>query len=337
MNNKVFIIAEISANHQNSLKKTKKLIDKIKESGADSIKFQTFKPEHITINIKSKNFKIKENKSLWKGKYLFDLYKESALPFEWHRELFSYVKKKNMIPFSSVFDEDGLKFLQSIKCPIYKIASLENNHFPLLKKLAKTKKPIIISSGATDFNDLRKSVNYLKKNGCKDLSILKCTSQYPAKNHNLNLLALKKIAKLKCKIGFSDHSIGSTAAIMAVSLGAIILEKHVKLASNSSLDDKFSMKVEDFKDFVKDIRIAEKSLGKERIFLTKDEKNANKRKRSIIVINKIKKDEIISKHNIKVLRPNIGDNPINYEKSIGRKAKKPFNIGDPFFFRFTKK
>ena len=158
MKNKVFIIAEISANHQNSIKKTKDLIDQIKICGADAVKFQTFKPEHITLNVRSKKFKIIDKNSIWKGRYLYDLYSESALPFEWHKELFAYVKKKNMVPFSSVFDEEGLNFLEKIKCPIYKVASLENNHFPLLKKLAKTNKPVIISTGATNFVNIKKSV-----------------------------------------------------------------------------------------------------------------------------------------------------------------------------------
>ena len=247
----------------------------------------------MTLNIDKKEFKINENRSLWKGMNLFDLYSIGSLPLEWHKKIYSYARKKNIIPFSSVFDIQGVEFLEKIKCPIYKVASLENNHYPLLKRLAKTKKPIILSTGATKFSEITNSVKYLKKNGCKKLFVLKCSSIYPSRLCDLNLKALEKISRLNCVAGFSDHSLGSVGAVVAVSLGAKIVEKHVKLKNSSSLDSKFSMPVHEFKQYVQNIRDAEFALGNKEKFILNREKFARTRKRSIIVVKNIKKEILL--------------------------------------------
>tara|TARA_E500000178_G_scaffold147167_1_gene146874 strand:- start:31309 stop:32343 length:1035 start_codon:yes stop_codon:yes gene_type:complete len=334
----IFIIAEISSNHNNNFLRTKKLIKAISKTGVDAVKFQTFEPDEMTLNINNRNFKINEKKSLWKGRKLFDLYKESSMNWQWQKKLFTYARKCKLLPFSTPFGENSLKFLKRQKCKIYKIASLENSHFPLLKSLAKTGKPIIISTGSATEKEIEESIKYLRHNGCKDITILKCTSVYPAKPSDLNLSAIPYLKKkFNCKVGFSDHSKGITSTLAAIAIGAEVIEKHVKLNENDkSLDSKFSITVKELKDLVLKANQIKESMGKN-YFLTKSEKYARSRRRSIITIRNISKNERLSEKNIKVLRPNIGLNPKYYEYVIGKKINRQIKIGSPIKISFLKK
>jgi pseudaminic acid synthase len=229
-NNKPFIIAEMSGNHNGLLSNALKLVDLAAKCGADAIKLQTFTPDTITMKSKRKEFYIKDKKNLWKNNSLFELYKKAHTPWKWHHKIFERAKKKKIICFSSPFDETAVDFLEKLNAPFYKIASFENTHFPLLKKVAKTGKPIIMSTGLASIKEITESVKFLRKNGCKSLALLKCTSAYPAEPSDLNLQTIKDLKKrFNCEVGISDHSLGIGAAIAAISLGAVIIEKHFSL------------------------------------------------------------------------------------------------------------
>ena len=333
-----FIIAEISANHDQKYEVAKKIINNLSKINVDAVKFQTFKPEGMTLKIKKNDFLIKEKSSLWNKSYLFDLYKKSSMPWDWQKKLFIYARKKGLIPFSSPFHEEAVDFLESIDCPIYKIASLENNFYPLIKKVISTKKPIIISTGASTFNEISEIIKFLKKNKCKNYSLLKCTSSYPAKYGDLNLDTIPKlIKKFKCNIGFSDHTEGILAAQVAVSLGAKIIEKHVKLDNKSkTLDSKFSLTVDELSNYIGKIRDIIDIKGNKNKFFTSSEKYARTRKRSIYVCKNIKKNEVLTKDNIKIIRPGKGLHSKYFEKILGKRSNQNLNEGTPFKNRYLK-
>lgn len=334
---KVFFIAEMSANHNNDISIAKKIIKSASKAGIDAIKFQTFTADEMTLNLKTKHYTINESKSLWNGNRLYDLYKKSALNWKWHDELFKYSKKNGLIPFSTPFGEKSLNFLRSLNVGLFKVASLESSHFPLLKKLSETKKPLILSTGATTEKNLVESVKYLKKQNCKDLTLLKCTSTYPTNSSDLNLLAIPYLKKkFKCRVGFSDHSMGINASLSAVALGAEVIEKHIKLDDKiKSVDSKFSITVDELKELVQKTLEVKKTLGK-KYFLTNSEKYAFKRRRSIIAVQSIDKGQKFTLSNIKVLRPNIGLHPKYYDFLIGKKSQKKFKIGAPISYKIKK-
>ena len=327
---KPFIIAEMSGNHNGSLKKALKIVDLAANAGADAIKLQTYTPETITMKSSRKEFFIKDKKNLWKNNSLFDLYKKAQTPWEWHKKIFERAKKNNLIFFSSPFDESAVDFLENLNVPMYKIASFENNHYPLLKRVAKTKKPIIMSTGLTTLKELKESVSYLRKNGCKQLALLKCTSSYPANPSDLNLLSIQKLRKIfKCEVGFSDHSLGIGAPISAITFGATIIEKHFTIKKNVGVDGTFSSDFEEMKKLVHESEVARLSKGKNFIGPTVNEKKFLKFKRSIYVFKNIKKNEIFSKNNLKIIRPGLGLRPKFFERIIGKKAAKNIKKGEP--------
>ena len=267
------IVAELSANHNNSLVVAKKIINILSKSNIWAVKFQAFKPENMAPKIHNKEYLIKDKKNIWKGESFFNLYSKAATPYNWLKKLYEYSKKKKIICFSSVFDEESLQFLESINNPIYKIASFENTDLELIKKVSKTKKPLIISLGMTNLDEICEAVEVAKSNGCKDLTLLKCTSSYPAKNKELNLSTIIDLKrKFRCRVGFSDHTKDQIAPLVATSMGAEMIEKHVKLEDGIGLDSKFSMKAADFKELVKNCSIAKNSVGKVFYNLSQSEK-----------------------------------------------------------------
>ena len=330
LNTKSFIVAEISGNHNQSFSRLKKLILLAKKSGADAIKLQTYTADTITLNSNKKDFKINK-KTPWKSeKNLWNLYNKASTPWQWHKDIFKFCKKIKIIVFSSPFDESAVEMLEKLKCPAYKIASPEVNHYPLLKKIAKTGKPVIISRGLADYKNLKKSVSYLKKNGCKHLAILQCVSSYPSPLNEQNLLTLENIMKdFKVISGLSDHSIGNISAAVTVALGGRIIEKHIDLDDNEkTVDHFFSSKGNQFKLFVKAIRDTETSLGVPTYNLPKSSKKNLNSMRSIYVSNNIYKGERLNAKNIKVVRPAYSLKPIHYDKILGRKVKKNLKVGD---------
>ncbi|MEZ4935365.1 MAG: pseudaminic acid synthase [Saprospiraceae bacterium] len=243
-NHKPFIIAEMSGNHNQDIKRALSLVKAAADAGADALKLQTYTADTITINQKGGLFDIDDKKSLWYGKNLYQLYQEAHTPWDWHREIFDYAKSLGLIAFSSPFDETAVDFLEGLNVPAYKIASFESNHFPLLKKVAETGKPILISSGTSKLNELYESVQYLKANGAKEIVIFKCTSTYPADPENTNLRTIPVFQSIfeDCVIGLSDHTMGIGASVAAVALGARVIEKHFTLRrADGGVDSAFSL------------------------------------------------------------------------------------------------
>lgn len=324
-----FFVAEVSANHNGNLAKAKKLIYTAKKNGADAVKIQSYSPSTMTLNSKKFYFKIK--KGLWKNYYLWDLYKKAQTPFRWHKELFSYAKKINIQIFSTPFDNSAVDILEKLNCPIYKIASFELTDLPLIKKVALTKKPLILSTGMADLNEITEAVNVARKYGCKNLTLLYCVSNYPSKINDFNLNNIKLLKKrFNCKVGLSDHSKDNIVAISAVAAGADMVEKHIGLKNQKKgLDIEFSIRGPEIKKFKEDILTAKKLLGTKFFKRDKSEDASKIFRRSILVIDDIKKGEKFSKKNIKVLRPNIGIKPKYFDNIIGKKSQFNFKKNNP--------
>tara|TARA_B110000196_G_scaffold187815_1_gene160927 strand:+ start:290 stop:1327 length:1038 start_codon:yes stop_codon:yes gene_type:complete len=319
-----FFIGEISANHCGNFNLAKKLIKCAKDNGADAVKLQTYTPKTMTVNSNKKYFKI--NKGLWKGFNLWELYDKAHTPFEWHKELFQYSKKIGIIIFSTPFDETAVDLLEKLKCPIYKIASFEMTDIPLVKKIALTKKPMIISTGMANLDEIDRTYAMAKKFGNNDITLLYCVSNYPAKNSDFNLNNIKILKeRYKCKVGFSDHSKDSDIAMAAVAAGAEVIEKHIGIENQKKgLDIKFSLRGKEIKSFRKVIDKSYKLLGKNEFFRNKSENKSKVFRRSIFTIKDIKKGEKLTKNNIKRIRPGYGIEPIYYEKLIGKTS--PYNL-----------
>ncbi|MBD1139711.1 pseudaminic acid synthase [Pelagibacterales bacterium SAG-MED38] len=330
---KPLLIGEVSCNHNGKILNAKKIIDVAKKYGVDFIKLQTYSASSLTIKTDRKDFLIQ--KGLWKGKKLWDLYDKAKTPFSWQKDLFEYTKKKKIKCFSTPFDEKAVDLLEKLSCPIYKIASFEINHFPLIKKIAQTKKPMIISTGMAHLKNIDLAVNFAKKNGCKQIIILYCVSNYPSNIEDFNFKNIEIIKKrYNCKVGFSDHSIDNRVASAAVLAGADYVEKHIALDNQKkSFDIKFSLKGKEIKKFRDDIDTAWKLRGKNYFFRNKSEKVNNIFKRSIYVTSKIKKGEKFSENNVSVIRPGFSLDPIYYYKLLKKKAKKNYKIGERIFYK----
>ena len=324
-----FVIAEISANHNGSLNHAKKLIKLAKTQDASAIKLQTYKPETMTINSNSKRYKI--NKGLWRGESIWSLYKKAQTPWDWHKELFLYAKRLNITIFSTPFDTTSVDFLEKLKCPIYKVSSFEMTDLNLIKKIARTKKPMIISTGLASLKEIERTFKHAKKNGAKNISLLYCVSNYPANNSDFslnNINILKK--KFKCTVGLSDHSQDNKIAIGACAIGAKIFEKHIALKNQKKgFDLNFSIKGNEIGNYVKDINDTYKLIQKKKFFRsTKEIKNKFFR-RSVYAIKDIAKGEFFTEKNIKTLRPALGLGAEYYEDLIGKKNPHKLKMNSP--------
>lgn len=322
-NSKPFIIAEMSGNHNQSLDRALEIVDAAAEAGAHGLKIQTYTAETMTIKNDKGLFFINDSESLWHGKTLYDLYEIAHTPWEWHKPIFEHARSKGMIPFSTPFDDTSVDFLEDLEVPLYKIASFENKDWPLLKKVASTGKPVIMSTGASTLSDISESVAVLRENGCTDLILLQCTSTYPASAENTNLRTMPYLEKLfNCYAGLSDHTKGIGAAIASVSLGAKVIEKHFTLSRNDGgVDSAFSIEPYELKALVEESERAWKALGEVKFDILKDEKSSLRFKRSLYVVKDIKKGEKFTSDNIRVIRPGDGLPPKYYDKIIGKTAK----------------
>ncbi len=319
-----FFVAEISANHNGSLLHAKKLINTAKKYGADSVKLQTYTPDTLTIKSDKLDFKIRGG--LWNGKTLWDLYEKAQTPFEWHKELFDYAKKLKIICFSTPFDESAVDLLESLNCPFYKVASFEMNHIPLIKKIAQTKKPIIISTGMANIKEIDLAYKTAEKNGAKEIIILYCVSNYPSKisDFNFNNIRILK-ERYNCKVGFSDHSTDNKVVAAAIAAGAEVVEKHIALEGQTKgFDLSFSLKGKEIKNYAQVIKNTSLMMGKKYFFRNKSENHSLQFRRSIYAVFDIKKGEKFTKKNIRVIRPGFGIQPVYFEKLINKKS--PFNI-----------
>lgn len=326
---KIKLVAEVSANHCQNLKLAKKIILTAKKNNADAIKIQTYTADTMTIKNNNKYFKI--TNGLWKGYNLWDLYNAAKTPFEWHGELFEYCKKIKIPIFSTPFDETAVDLLESLDCPVYKVASFEMNDLPLIKKISKTNKPIIISTGMANIHEIDETYKYAKKCGIKDITLLYCVSNYPAKDIDFNINNIKILKeRFKCRIGFSDHSKNSEIAKAAIFAGAEIIEKHVACSNQKKgLDIKFSLKGKEIKSFKEDIDNAFRMLGSKKFKRSNSEKQSLIFRRSIFAVKDIKKGDKFTKSNIRRIRPGFGLPPKYYDLILKKKAKIKINAGEP--------
>ena len=337
MNNKVFFIAEISANHCGNFKLAKKLVKCAYVNGADAVKLQTYTADTMTINSNKKYFKIKQG--LWKGYTLWDLYNKALTPLKWHKELFEYGKSLGIKVFSTPFDDTAVDFLQKLNCPIYKIASFEMTDLNLVKKVSQTKKPIIISTGMANLEEIETTINVAKKNGAKDITLLYCVSNYPSAITDFNLNNIKILKdKFKCRVGISDHSMDNRVAIAAIASGAEVIEKHIALDNQKKgFDIDFSLKGKEIKKLRDDIDVAFKLLGKNIFFRNKSENKSKIFRRSIFTIKNIKKGEKFTKDNIRVVRPGHGLMPKYFNKILNKRSPIDIKKEEPLKSSIMKK
>lgn len=327
---KPFIIAEMSGNHNQSLERALEIVEAAAKSGAHAIKMQTYTADTLTLNVETKDFMIQDNESLWKGKSLYELYNEAYTPWEWHKPIFDRAKELGLIAFSTPFDETAVDFLEELDAPLYKIASFENNHLPLIKKVASTGKPMIVSTGMATLAELDELVRTVKEAGCKDLVLLKCTSTYPASPENTNILTIPHMKQLfdDVQVGLSDHTMGIGVAVASVALGATVIEKHFTLSrADGGVDSAFSLEPDEMKALVEETERAWLALGKVTYGITDKEKASLKFRRSIYASRDIKAGEPFTKDNIRIVRPGYGIEPKYYEQILGNISKKNISKG----------
>lgn len=333
---KCFIIAELSANHKGDIEVAKETIRAASRAGADCIKLQTYTADTITLDCKSDDFKISQGTS-WDGRYLYDLYKEAYTPWEWHNELFEVAKEEGLIIFSSPFDFSAVDFLENLDVPAYKIASFEITDIPLIEYVAKKGKPIIISTGIATIEDIELAIETCKNVGNDEIIILKCTSQYPAMPEDANLCMIPDIVnRFNVMSGLSDHTLGIEAPVIAVTLGARVIEKHFILNKEiGGPDAHFSLDENEFKQMVDAIRTTEKMIGKVDYSLNEKKKKSREFSRSLYVAKDIKKGGIFSKENVLSVRPGFGMHPKYLKDILGKTANQDLNFGTAFKKEFV--
>lgn len=325
-----YVIAELSANHHQSLAEALDLISLAKESGADAAKIQTYTPDTITIDSDSPLF-VHGHGSLWEGKSLYQLYEEAYTPWEWHAEMFAHAKNLGITLFSSPFDETAVDLLEKLNAPAYKIASFELVHLPLIRRAAQTGKPMIMSTGMGSLQEIAEAVEAARDGGCRSLALLKCTSAYPAPPEEANLRRIPHMAEaFGVPTGLSDHTMGSTVAVASVCQGGCIIEKHfTKSRSVPGPDSAFSMEPAEFRQMVADVRTAEKALGTISYDLTAKEQASRVFRRSIFVVEDIPAGGELTAENIRVIRPGHGLSPKCLPSVLGRRAKQTLLRGTP--------
>ena len=326
---KPFIIAEMSGNHNQSIDRAMDIVESAAECGVHALKLQTYTADSLTLNVTDGEFFIDDKDSLWKGKSLYELYKEAYTPWEWHEPIMKRANELGMSCFSTPFDETAVDFLEELGVPVYKIASFENSHLPLLKKVASTGKPMIISTGMANIAELDETVRTIREAGCNQFILLKCTSTYPAAPENSNVLTIPHMRDLfGCDVGLSDHTMGIGAAIAAVAHGAIMIEKHFTLRrSDGGVDSVFSLEPEEMRQLVVETERAWLSLGKVAYGSTDAEKGSQIYRRSLYIASDIKKGTVLNKHNLRIVRPGLGLPPKYYEILLGRRVNRDINKG----------
>ena len=331
-NSKPFVIAEMSGNHNQSLDRAKEIIKAAAETGAHAVKLQTYTADTMTINHRGGLFDITDKSSVWYGRNLYELYEEAHTPWEWHKSLFGYANQLGLICFSTPFDETAVDFLETLNTPCYKVASFENTDHPLLKKIAQTGKPVIMSTGVANISDIIESVQVLKENGCNQIALLKCTSTYPSTPENTNLITIPTLQQIfpDCIIGLSDHTMGLGASIASVALGGRIIEKHFTIRrADGGVDSTFSMEPDEMKALVVETERAFLSMGKVQLTVQKAEEKSRMFKRSVYVIKDVKAGESFTRQNIRIIRPGDGSAPKYFDIILSKKATRPHTMGSP--------
>ncbi len=317
-----YIIGEISANHNGNIENVYKLIDVAKSSGASAAKIQTYTSDTMTVNSSEEDFMVRGG--LWDGRNLYDLYSEATLPWDWHKDIFDYAKKKEITIFSTPFDSTAVDLLENLNTPAYKIASFEATDLPLIKYVASTKKPMIISTGMTTVDEIEEAVGVARESGCEDLILLHCVSSYPALSENYNLRTIQDLQTrfTDVIVGLSDHTLDNTTAIASVALGARVIEKHITLDRNAGgPDDSFSLEPSDLLELCEKSRTAWKSLGNANYERSKSEMDNKKFRRSIYFMSDMKVGEIIKEKDVRIIRPGFGLEPKHLDEVIGKTLK----------------
>jgi pseudaminic acid synthase len=327
----VFIIAELSANHGGKIEVAIESIRAAKRTGADAIKLQTYTPDTITLDSDNEDFLVKGG-TLWDNQKLYDLYKEGTLPWEWHAELFKVAKEEGLVCFSSPFDNTAVDLLEELNCPIYKIASLEITDIPLIEYIAKIQKPIILSTGIANYEDIKLAIDTCRVQGNNDITLLKCTTAYPTPMDEVNLIMMQQMAKdFGVKVGLSDHTMGLVVPVMSVAMGATVIEKHFILDRKvGGPDASFSLDESEFTEMVKAVRQAEQAMGIISYELTEKQITGRVYARSLYVVKDIAEGELISNDNVRSVRPGYGMHPKYLSQHLGQAAKKQYKKGDRF-------
>ena len=333
-----YIVAEVSGNHNQSLYRALKMIELAKKAGASAVKIQAYTPESMTLNLNKKDFIIKDKNSPWHGKTLYDLYVEASTPINWIKKIFDYSRKIGITCFSSIFDTKILDILEKLNAPAYKISSFELGHIPLIKKVALTKKPIILSTGMASDKEIQESVDIIKKINNK-LILLHCSSEYPANLKNCNLERIPYMAKkFNCLTGYSDHTVDLVAPIVAVAKEAVLIEKHFKFNEKiKSVDSKFSLSPNEFSKMVLECNKAKKSLGNVFFNISRAEKFNKKFTRSIYISKNVLAGDVLSNTNLNIIRSNKGMHPRNFSSVLGKKFKKTYKTGTPLSLSMIKR
>jgi N-acetylneuraminate synthase len=326
-----FIIAEMSGNHNQSLERALAIVDAAAEAGAHALKLQTYTADTMTIDVKDGEFYIDDPDSLWKGRSLHNLYQEAYTPWEWHKPIFERARKHGMAAFSSPFDETAVDFLSELDVPCFKIASFENTDLPLIRKVSKTGKPVIISTGMANVTELGEAVNTAREAGCKDLILLKCTSTYPATPEKTNVATIPHMrAMFGCEVGLSDHTMGLGTAVAAVALGATVVEKHFTLKrSDGGVDSAFSTEPDEMRALVVETERAWQAIGRITYGATGAEEKSKAHRRSLYVTEDLKEGDVLTRTNLRAIRPGFGLPPKFYEQLIGRKVRRAVKRGTP--------
>ncbi len=317
-----FIIAEMSGNHNQSLGRALAIVDAAADAGVDAVKIQTYTADTMTIDIDTGEFFISDKDSLWKGETLYHLYEKAHTPWEWHKAIFERCKERGIMGFSTPFDDTSVDFLEDLGVPCYKIASFENVDLPLIRKVARTGKPIIASTGMTTVAELSDLVQTVRENGCTDLTLLKCTSSYPASPEGTNLRTIPHMRELfGCAVGLSDHTLGIGAAVASVALGAAVIEKHFTLSrAEGGVDAAFSLEPAEMAQLVRECRTAALALGTVSYERAEQEQKSLQFRRSLYVVEDMKAGDVFTEKNLRRIRPGMGLSPKYYDIILGKKA-----------------
>jgi pseudaminic acid synthase len=325
------VVAEMSGNHNQSLQRALEIVDAAAKAGAHALKIQTYTADTMTLDISKDEFLIADAESLWQGKSLYKLYQEAHTPWEWHQPIFARCREHGMAGFSSPFDATAVDFLESLGVPCYKIASFENTDIPLIKKVAATGKPLIISTGMATAAELEESVAAARAAGCRDLILLKCTSTYPASPENTNIHTIPDLReRFGCHAGLSDHTMGIGVAVASVALGAVLVEKHFTLRrADGGVDSAFSLEPEELRALVTETERASQALGAVRYGPTEPERLSLKFRRSLYVVADMRAGDVFTAQNLRAIRPGMGLAPKFYDSLLGKKIRRGAKKGTP--------
>lgn len=326
-----FVIAEMSGNHNQSLDRALQIVDAAAESGAHGFKIQTYTADSMTLDIREREFFIRDPKSLWDGASLYELYTRASTPYEWHRPIFERARQRGMVPFSTPFDADAVELLESLDAACYKIASFENTDLPLIRRVARTGKPVIISTGMAMASEIDEMVQAARGAGCRELILLKCTSTYPATPENTNIRTIPHLRQLTgCEVGLSDHTMGVGVSVASIALGATVIEKHFTLSrADGGVDSAFSLEPQELRALVVETRRAWESLGCVSYGPTAEEVKSLQYRRSLYVVSDLRAGEALNEENVRAIRPGLGLPPKYLDACLGRRVSRDVPRGTP--------